>query len=158
MNSLLALLDREAGNGDQFPVAERSEHRRTAEPIREPTQRLGIFNLKGATERFRIDSESLQSNISIQGRISRIDLRQAPYLDVNCTHVLSSLEVPEQPLLSSHQLQAENHDHARLECRDSIHAASESDRLSSVVELRRHLEAVALCLVVIDPELRFFFC
>ena len=49
----LALLDSKADNADELCVAERAEHCRAAEPIREQTQRLSIFNLEGATERFR---------------------------------------------------------------------------------------------------------
>jgi len=65
VSSFLALLHREAGNGDQLCVAEGPEHRITAEPIREPTQRLCIFNLESATERFRISLEGLQPNAPI---------------------------------------------------------------------------------------------
>src|ERR1700737_3645675 len=114
MSFFLALLDCESGDGDQLRVAEYAEQYRTAQPGREPTQRLGSFNLKGFTERFRISSESLQSNISILDGISCIDLRQPPYLDVSCTHVSSSADVPEQqPLLSRRQLQAKYDNHAR---------------------------------------------
>ena len=61
----LALLDGEAGNADELGVAERAEHCRTAEPIREPTQRLCIFNFESAAERFRVGLEGLQPNASI---------------------------------------------------------------------------------------------
>jgi hypothetical protein len=49
----LAQLGSKADNADELCVAERAEHCRAAEPIREQTQRLSIFNLEGATERFR---------------------------------------------------------------------------------------------------------
>ena len=65
MSSFLALLDGEAGNGDQLCVAERAEYCRTPEPIREPTQRLFIFNLESASERFGVSLESLQSDALI---------------------------------------------------------------------------------------------
>src|SRR5258708_1839304 len=83
MSHFLAALDCEGGDGDQLLVAEHAEHRRVAEALREPTQRLGIFKLKGAAKRFRVGRECLQSNISIPDGIGCIGLRQAPYLDVS---------------------------------------------------------------------------
>src|SRR5450759_439877 len=93
VSPLLALLDCESGDGHQLHVTECAEQYRTDQPSREPTQRLGIFNLKSATEFFRISSESLQSNISIQDGIS-VGLRQLSYLDVSGTHVSSFAECP----------------------------------------------------------------
>jgi hypothetical protein len=62
VGSFLALLDGEASNADELCVAKRAEHYRTPERIREPTQWLFIFNLEGASERFRVSSEGLQSD------------------------------------------------------------------------------------------------
>jgi hypothetical protein len=75
----LALLDSKADNADELCVAERAEHCRVAEPIREQTQRLSIFNLEGATERFRVGLESLQSNVSIEDCVLPCE---ATYLNV----------------------------------------------------------------------------
>jgi hypothetical protein len=83
----LALLDSKADNADELCVAERAEHCRAAEPIREQTQRLSIFNLEGATERFRVGLESLQSNVSIEDSVLPCE---ATYLNVVVGHPSSS--------------------------------------------------------------------
>src|SRR4029077_11235667 len=89
MSHFLASLDREGGGGDQLLVAEHAEHRRAVEALREPTQRLGVFKLKGAGKRFRVGRERLQSNLPIPDDIGCIGLRQTPYLDVSGAHVSS---------------------------------------------------------------------
>jgi hypothetical protein len=76
-----------ADNADELCVAERAEHCRAAEPIREQTQRLSIFNLEGATERFRVGLESLQSNVSIEDCVLPCE---ATYLNVVVGHRSSS--------------------------------------------------------------------
>jgi hypothetical protein len=86
LNSFLALLDGEACNGDQLCVAERAEYSGTAEPIGEPTQRLCIFNLEGATERFWVGLEGLQSNVSIKDSIGCVLLCETTYLNVVGAH------------------------------------------------------------------------
>ena len=96
MSFFLALLDSKADNADELCVAERAEHCRVAEPIREQTQRLSIFNLEGATERFRVGLESLQSNLSIQRGIGCTLLYEATYLNVVGPHSRPFLRSPRQ--------------------------------------------------------------
>ena len=67
MGSLLALLNLKAGDGDQPCITEGVKHRWSAEPIKEPTQALGIFNFESAPESFRVSSESLQPNVAVEG-------------------------------------------------------------------------------------------
>ena len=87
MSFFLALLDNEASNADQLCVAERAEHCRTAEPIREQTQRQSIFHLEGATERFRVGLEGFQSNFSKKDSIRCVLLYEATYLNMVGAHL-----------------------------------------------------------------------
>jgi hypothetical protein len=66
MSSLLALLNLKAGDADQPRIREGAKHRRSAEPIKEPTQAQGIFNFESASESFGVGSESLQSNVAVK--------------------------------------------------------------------------------------------
>jgi hypothetical protein len=93
VNLFLALLDSEAGNADQLCVAERAEHCRAAEPSREQTQGLSIFNLEGATERFRVGLEGLQSNVSIKDSIGCVLPCEATYLNIVGAHPSSFAQV-----------------------------------------------------------------
>ena len=89
MSSLLALLNLKAGDADQPRIREGAKHRRSAEPIKEPTQAQGIFNFESAPESFGVGSESLQSNVAVKGCVGRILLSEATYFDVSAPHISS---------------------------------------------------------------------